>query len=175
MELVAPNVKYKESFVAAAIEFGAEDHPRTNRYKELSPQELDRGFKEFCERERSRAEGGSMPEGYVAETVLWLVEGEVYIGRVSIRHTLTQKLQQTGGHIGYDIRPSMRRRGYGREILRLALPEAKKLGLERIMITCDATNIGSKRIIESNGGVLENEVPGENLGDPSKLRYWIAL
>ena len=113
-----------------------------------------------------------MPNGYVPETRLWLIEDGKYIGSVNIRHSLTPHLLGVGGHIGYNIRPSMRNKGYGTAILRLALPYARALGLERVLLTCDETNIGSKKIIEANGGVLENKVSNP-AGGPDKLRYWI--
>jgi predicted acetyltransferase len=110
----------------------------------------------------------------VASTELWLVEGETFIGRVSLRHTLTAGLLQRGGHIGYYVRPSERHRGYGKAILTLVLQEARQMGIKKVLITCDETNIASKKIIEANGGVLEN-VAVLRKGNPATLRYWIPL
>jgi predicted acetyltransferase len=64
--------------------------------------------------------------------------------------------------------------GYGTRALALALPVAKRLGISRVLVTCDADNVGSYRIIEANGGVLENEIiiPGSSM---PKKRYWIDL
>src|SRR3989344_8456793 len=86
-----------------------------------------------------------------------------YIGRLSIRHKLNDHLLKIGGHIGYDIRPSKRSRGYGTAILRLGLPKAKELRIERALLTCNENNIASLKIIEKAGGVLESKVqnPGE--------------
>jgi predicted acetyltransferase len=77
-----------------------------------------------------------------------------------------------GGHIGYEIRPTQRKRGYGKLILRLALQEARALGIDRALLTCDCTNAASRRIIEANGGMLEDELQ-QGDGKPSKLRFWI--
>jgi predicted acetyltransferase len=77
-----------------------------------------------------------------------------------------------GGHIGYGIRPSERKKGYASLMLSLALPIAKKVGLEKVLITCDKSNLGSARTIISNGGVLENEVREE---DDIVQRYWIDI
>ncbi|WP_261664423.1 GNAT family N-acetyltransferase [Deinococcus sp. Marseille-Q6407] len=73
------------------------------------------------------------PAGFVHSEYRWLVEGKTYLGRVSLRHTLNDHLRESGGHIGYEIRPSQQRRGYGTLILRLALERARELGLERVL------------------------------------------
>ena len=84
-----------------------------------------------------------------------------FIGRVSIQHTLTDHLKE-GGHIGYYIRPSKRKLGYGKKILELSLVEARELGLRKVLVTCDNDNICSQKIIEANGGILENVVDAAN-------------
>jgi len=131
-------------------------------------------FVAVVERLNGRAKGRGLAEGYVPETVYWLVDNGEYIGGVRIRHYLTDELLKRGGHIGYSIRPSMRKKGYGTSILRLALPKAKELGIERALLTCDETNIASCRIIEKNGGALENAMPNPETGI-NKLRFWIDL
>lgn len=94
------------------------------------------------------------------------------VGMVDIRHRLNDALLQSGGHIGYSVRKSERRKGYATEMLRLALEEAGKFGIEKVLITCSRDNIGSARTIKNNGGVLENET-AEN-GRVTQ-RYWIVL
>ena len=91
---------------------------------------------------------------------------------IDIRHRLNEYLLQFGGNIGYSVRPSQRRKGYATEMLALALEECRKLGIDRALVTCDKTNIGSAKTIQKNGGVLENEVLE---GDRITQRYWIAL
>ena len=91
---------------------------------------------------------------------------------IDIRHRLNEYLLQFGGNIGYSVRPSQRRKGYATEMLALALEECRKLGLDRALVTCDKSNIGSAKTIQKNGGVLENEVLE---GDRITQRYWIAL
>ncbi|SOD64549.1 Predicted acetyltransferase [Streptomyces zhaozhouensis] len=106
------------------------------------------------------------PQGMVPSTTLWFVDGETWLGRLSIRHRLTPRLMEWGGTIGYDIRPSARNRGHGRAMLRAALPHAWGLGFDPVLVTCDAENIASRKVIEASGGVFEDK-RGE------KLRYWI--
>ena len=103
-------------------------------------------------------------------TALWLVDNGEFIGSLSLRHRLNENLLKMGGHIGYSIRPSARKRGYGTKILELALPIAKSLGIDKVLVTCDDDNTGSAKIIEKNGGVLENKVEHEG---KLKRRYWI--
>ncbi|WP_010014873.1 GNAT family N-acetyltransferase, partial [Loigolactobacillus coryniformis] len=76
-----------------------------------------------------------------------------------------------GGHIGYSVRPTQRRRGYGRQMLALVLPYAQARGLKRVLLTCATTNIGSQKVITSNGGRLADTV---NTTRPTQ-RYWINL
>ena len=114
------------------------------------------------------------PEGYVPDSVFFLLDEERnrLLGAVNIRHYLNDYLLKYGGHIGDGVRPSERRKGYATEMIRLALIECKKLGIDRVLITCNASNIGSKKSIIKNGGVLENIVDED--GVPLE-RYWIDI
>lgn len=120
----------------------------------------------------------TLPDGTqvprVPETKLWLVEGSTFIGAVHIRHQLNEQLENFGGHIGYGIRPSQRGRGYGNLILKLALKYCKdNLGLEKALLTCDEANLGSKRVIEDNGGELIDRRPHPFKKGALSLRYWV--
>lgn len=174
MELVEPSVKYKDSFIGATKEYLKDSDMRTNWYRELSMPELETRFEDFVAREISHKEGKNLEKSFVPQTELWLIDADEYIGSVSIRHRLNDHLMQIGGHIGYDVRPGKRGKGYGNKILELALSIAKEMGIERVLMTCDVTNEPSKRVIERNGGVFENEVPNPETGI-GKLRYWIDL
>ena len=102
----------------------------------------------------------------------WVVEDDTYLGAIQLRHTLNDFLLEAGGHIGYGIRPSARRRGYAAWALGAVLPEARALRLDRVLLTCDPDNTASARTIERHGGVLEDERDTE-VG--RKRRYWITL
>ena len=170
MELVLPDVKYKESYMQALKE--AETEKGDTRLKNL---EENQSFEDFVKNLHDQIKGLNLKEGFVAATTLWLIDKGEFIGRANIRHELTDHLLKYGGHIGYYIRPSKRKMGYGKKILQLALQEAKKMGFEKVLLTCDDNNIGSAKIIEANGGVLENIVEGEKEGNPPKRRYWITI
>jgi len=176
MELVLPSVEYKDSFLKALKEFRA-DHsfPHTDRwYDALDLAWAENHFDDFVSQVRGYARGERLPQGFVPQTDFWLIDEDEFIGRVSIRHRLTESLERIGGHIGYEIRPSKRGKGYGTAILRLALPHARELGLARVLLTCDETNEASKKIIEKTGGVLENTEENPATGI-AKRRYWIEL
>lgn len=101
------------------------------------------------------------------------IERDIFVGAVNIRHYLNDQLLLNGGHIGDGVRPSERRKGYATEMIRLALEECRKLGIDRVLMVCYKDNIGSAKSIINNGGVLENEIPTEN--GKIDQRYWISL
>jgi predicted acetyltransferase len=107
-------------------------------------------------------------------SVHWLVEDDEFIGEAQIRHRLNEYLIREGGHVGYGIRPSRRRQGYGRLILALALEACRRLDIRRVLVTCLEDNVASARIIEANGGALENVI-ADPAGRGPLRRYWIAL
>lgn len=99
---------------------------------------------------------------------------DCFVGAVNIRHYLNEGLRLRGGHIGDGIRPSMRRRGYATELIRLALKECRSLVTDgdKVLMVCDKDNVGSAKSILNNGGILENEIDD---GGVVKQRYWIPL
>ena len=114
-----------------------------------------------------------VPKGFVPETLYFLTDEDEtkLFGAVDIRHELNDYLLQFGGHIGYGIVPSERRKGYAKVQLALALPIAHAMGLQKVLITCADTNIGSAKTIENAGGVLENKAEEEGV---LTRRYWVS-
>ncbi len=114
-------------------------------------------------------------DGKVPDSVFFLLDEDRnrLLGAVNIRHYLNEYLLREGGHIGDGIRPSERRKGYATEMVRLALIECKKLGINKVLMTCDKDNIGSAKSILRNGGILENEFV--NSDGEIEQRYWITL
>lgn len=111
---------------------------------------------------------------HVPSTFLFAFVGSRIVGRVSVRHRLNSQQMNVGGHIGYAVLPEFRRRGYGTEILRWATRYAmNELGIDQVLVTCDVDNDASIRVIEKNGGVLENLYDDASLAKP-KRRYWIT-
>ena len=108
--------------------------------------------------------------GFVTAHIFFALDKDKIVGIINARHELNDYLLNFGGHIGYSVRKSERRKGYGKKMLNYASEFLFSLGLEKILITCDKNNIASKRTIESCGGILENEVIEETR---TTLRYWI--
>jgi predicted acetyltransferase len=106
------------------------------------------------------------PTAWVSGTYLWMVDDDEVVGRISLRHSLTPWLLEVGGHIGYAVRPTARGRGHATRALGLMLPVAAERGIAEVLVTCDEDNLGSRAVIEANGGVLEDVRGG-------KLRFWI--
>jgi predicted acetyltransferase len=169
MQIVAPSIEYKKSYLIAIDEAKVD----TGLTRLHSPIE-DELFEDFVKRLNDNAQGLQLPVGYVPSTTFWLIEDMEFIGWVQIRHNLAGGLFQRGGHIGYYIRVSKRKMGYGKKILELGLKEAKKLNLEKVSVTCDDNNLGSIKVIESNGGILEDIINLEGASTPTR-RYWIEL
>jgi predicted acetyltransferase len=130
-------------------------------------------FSRYLEVLAEQERGANLPPNHVPTTFLFAFVAMRIVGRISIRHSLNEFLERVGGHIGYVVVPKFRRLGYAITILRLSVQIAReKLGIGRILVTCDDDNIGSIRTIEKNGGILENVISGPDLDKP-KRRYWI--
>lgn len=126
-------------------------------------------MEEYKLRQRIYAGGkGLVP----ASTYFFMDASEQIIGAVNIRKYLSPELLHCGGHIGYGIRPSQRRRGYASEMLRMALLICRKCSMKQVLITCLKNNIASSRTIIKNGGILENEIFYQ---ESCIQRYWIDL
>ena len=118
----------------------------------------------------------TLPEGLVIATQFFYVRkaDNCLVGMIQIRHYFNDYLSKFGGHIGYSVKPSERRKGYATAMLKAILPYCREIGLDKILITCIDGNIGSERTILNNGGVYESTVyeAGANC---SLKRFWITL
>lgn len=173
-DLKVPTMSVRESFLGAVTEFRDEGRAGPGDESWLG-EEIHRfgqhwsspsGFAGYVAWLIDQAaEDSPRRERFVPATTLWWIQDETYLGRIAIRHRLTPGLREVGGHIGYDIRPSARGRGHATAMLRAALPVAADLGIEKALLTCDALNVASRKVIERNGGVQDDQ-RGE------KLRFW---
>lgn len=167
--LAAPSATYRASFTAALTEF-AETETDMSFERRHAAADFDAYVRDCAAWSR----GENLPDGRVAYSTFWLVRETEYLGTILVRHSITERMQRFGGHIGYIIRPSERRKGYGTLICQLGLDYARTLGLDRVLLTCADTNVASVRIIEDNGGVLQDKIMVGTRPVPTR-RYWIEL
>lgn len=135
-----------------------------------NPDEVD-----IIQESKDNRDQSKLPVNYVPSYDYFAVDNDKFIGIIHIRIRLTEKLLMYGGHIGYAVNPKYWNMGYGKRILKLGLEKYKDLIEEsKVLITCDDDNIGSYKIIEANGGKLENKVENEDNGETFLTRrYWI--
>lgn len=168
LRLVEPALSYKAAILDAVAEMQAVGE------WDISPQAFAERFDDILREIAAAKDPATAPPGVLPYEDLWLMDDEIWIGLLTLRLQLNERFLHTGGHIGYVIRPSKRRSGYGTALLRLGLAHARERGLEQVLLTCSETNIGSRKIIEANGGQLENAVVVTGQED-KQLRYWIDL
>jgi predicted acetyltransferase len=167
MELIEPSPAFVESYKAALREF--EVNGISGFWEFFGPLDDPEAY---IRRIKQYQHVAGLPIGLVPASVFWLVDSGEFIGHVSVRHCLNAALERRGGHIGYAIRPSKQRHGYGSEILKRVLPHVRALGIQKALVTCDKDNVVSRKIIEKNGGVLADEI---DVNGKVVLRCWIQL
>jgi predicted acetyltransferase len=168
MELVFPTIEHKQ----AALDYRLEHISNNESHIHGSAGFIHAESYEDWLEKVTLAQTVVPPEFVTGTTYFAIVDGRI-VGTISIRHYLNDSLIKNGGHIGYGVRPSERRKGYGVKMLALALEKCRSFGIEKALVTCDKNNIGSAKTIINNGGALENEITQE---DGNILqRYWISL
>lgn len=178
--LVVPHRRFHRSFLAAADEFVAAGEEQYAHLLDWAKDDTFAGirftreelespatFGDFVEFLRAQREPHApRPRDFVPCTELWIAEGATYLGRISLRHELTEVLFTWGGHIGYAVRPSARRQGHATAALAAMLEHCRQRRMDSVLVTCDTDNVASRRVIEVNGGVYEDSREG-------KRRYWV--
>lgn len=150
--LTVPTAAVRDSFVEAARDLRDEGW-----LPEFPVDEVAENFDDYVKSVLNEKEFWDVPI-----STLWYIDGPHYLGTAIIRHRLTADLAQHGGHIGYHVAPRHRRQGHATAMLAAAINHSRDtLGIARILITCDQSNVASRRVIESNGGVLENVLADE--------------
>jgi predicted acetyltransferase len=157
-----------------------DEQDATAAHHDLEPENFEflldrnrsREWREYVAQLEATRLGVELPPDRVPATFLVAEVAGRLVGRVSLRHQLTPFLAQVGGHVGYAVRPAFRRRGYATAILRQTVGLAARLGLDRVLVTCEDTNVASAAVIERCGGVLENTVQYGS-ANARKRRYWV--
>lgn len=171
IKLVFPTEEYKNQVLDFLQEFFD-----NNEFEIAGDAGLDniKDFDVWLEKIRADLTKGIKEKDKVSATLFLAIrkEDEKIVGIIQIRHTLNEYLLNFGGHIGDSVRPSERKKGYATEMIRLSLEECRKMNIERVLMTCDKENIASRKSIQNNGGVIENEVLKEG---KIVQRLWIEL
>ena len=169
--LVKPDLIYFEQYREMYKEWEDEEHINPWFFK--TKCETLEDFADFIQR-IDDFEHGNADKQYASQTAYFVIdENDRLIGGASLRHYLTVDGYKRGGHIGYGVRPSERRKGYATEILKLTLKESKMLRLYKVLLTALESNTGSNKVIRNCGGILENQITDAD-GDLIN-RYWIHI
>lgn len=171
-QLVHPSKKYENQAFKYIQEF-LEHNSEINGTGGLNRYD---NYDEWLQKIEKDLDIPNIPEDRVPANTYFLIRpsDDRIIGMINIRHRLNEFMLNEGGHIGYSIRPTERKKGYGTLLLSLGLQKCKELNLKEILITCDKINIASSEVIQNNNGVLENEVFSETYSQMIQ-RYWINL
>lgn len=174
VQLVRPTFDLFDSWAEAVAEFGDAHIDGSGLSAPVTPdrETLDALIEKAVLHADTSAE---LPDGLVHNDLYWIVDEREVIGFLSFRHTLNDWLREVGGHIGYAVRASRRRRGHASAALSLGLERAREIGLRRVLVTCDDDNIASARTIERAGGVLQDVTDQSARGHALLRRYWITL
>lgn len=168
MKLVEPSLEMEKEY----WEFVKEFIKQNEKFIPHAISPVGKNYREWFENNCRNSDEITCPKNLVPSKLYFLQsDSKKILGAVHVRVRLNDYLSKYGGHIGYSIAPSERKKGYGERILKLALEESYKLEIEKILITCNKKNIASSKIITANGGVLENEVY-DNEGQIIQ-RYWV--
>lgn len=171
LELIKPTIKFESEFLSLLKEYQA---AAEDPYRDILKAAWT-DFHTYIHQIEDYSQGKGLPNGYSPMTSFWLVrDGIVIVGESRLRHKLTPALEIEGGHIGYSISPSQRRKGYGTQLLSMTLEKAKELGLRCVLVTCDTDNIASARVIQKNGGRLGGGAISNKSGK-AVSHYWIDL
>jgi len=166
-------VRYDEVSEESYIDYISEWETLQEKVVPSAVRREGRLFSEMMNKWREAETDLPVSKGFVPATLYFLIDNSGRIlGGIHFRHYLNERLRQNGGHIGYGVRKSERRKGYAHKMLKLLLEEIKKSDIDKVMITCDDDNVGSAKTIESCNGILQDKVVFEN---ELTRRYWIKI
>jgi len=166
-------VRYDEVSEEKYIDYISEWETLNEKVIPSAARREGRSFSEMMIKWREDETDIPVSKGFVPATLYFLTnESGRILGGIHFRHYLNERLRQDGGHIGYGVRKSERRKGYAREMLNLLLKKIKQLKIDKVMLSCDDDNIGSAKTIESCNGIMQDKVVFEN---ELTRRYWITL
>lgn len=177
IELLEVQEKYADDiwqFRQEIFECDAEDGDQFAGCLSLDESSSAEEWITICELRKSEKTCGETGAAVPAHTYLAVRKSDDrVVGIIDLRHHINHPILGTwGGHLGYSVRPCERRKGYAKEMLRLNIQNAKTMGIEKLLVTCNVRNEASEKTILANGGVYENTIDV----DESKIkRYWIEV
>ena len=174
LQLVKPDKKYLSSVREAIAEYKSD----ASKYEISAVEKMitaeENGFATYFDDVEKNSQGVGLKPGYVPNTTYWLVDNDNYIGTFDLRHHLTPNLEQIGGHIAYQIRPSARGKGFASRGLKLCLEKAKDMGIKQVLVTCNEENAASygtmSKVMREVGGY---EAKAIKIDDVIEKRVWI--
>ncbi|MFD0588913.1 GNAT family N-acetyltransferase [Paenibacillus sp. GCM10027627] len=173
VRLVKPAAEYRQSYTAFYEDWKSTGEGIVPWVVQRDPGDFE-AYLDFLYGFDTEEKAALSENGFVPNSTYWLLDGEdQVVGAVNIRHRLNEKLLESGGHIGYGISPSHRRKGYARAQLALALNIVKEMGLKRVLLVCNKTNEASERTIRGAGGQFESMATSDD--GEELLRFWIEL
>ncbi len=174
LQLVLPDRLYLPSVREAINEYKAAPSEFEIHAVSKMIAAADNDFADYFMQVENERRGINIASGYVAHTVFWMVDGAKYIGTFDLRHELTPALEQVGGHIAYQIRPSEQRKKYVTTGLKLCLQKALEMGIDKALLTCEEANVGSYAVMHN--AMLENsgcEISSIFKNGVQNRRVWI--
>lgn len=177
IELIEPNMDYADDIWQFRQEILETDAEKEEQFAGCNALNKSTSVKEWIRicKLRKRAEtckeaGTSVPSDmYLAVRT----SDKRIVGMIDLRHHINHPVLGTwGGHCGYSVRPSERGKGYAKEMLRLNIEKAKRLGIHKLLITCSVANPASEKTILANGGVYEKMI---HVDGRQMKRYWITV
>ena len=171
IKLIKPTKEYEEQ----AKEYIQEFKDYNSEINGVGGLDKHDNYDEWLQKIEDYSKGINLGELVPASTYFAIRENDnKIIGMINIRHKLNDYLLQHGGHIGCSVRPTERKKGYATEILYLGLKKCMELELDKVLLTCDKSNIASAKTIQNNFGLLENEIKTDETNEILQ-RYWIDV
>ncbi len=173
MKLVSPNIQYEQSFLQAV-----RDHKNSDEHDGLFDAHeyawFEEHFEMLVQKYLDESAGKNLLDDRVASTQFWIVDGDTWLGRFSLRHELNETLKTYGGHLGYYLVQDARKKGVGTWAMEKVLEEARALGMKKLLVTCNPDNVGSQKLIQKFGGILQDTIESK-LNKGPLMRWWITL
>lgn len=174
IKLIKPTIEYKEQAKEMMDEARKYDANNLDIWAGYSSMQKYEHYEEWLEKLENDLDFENIKPGRVPASTYFLLrkKDNKILGIINIRYELNEYLENFGGHIGYSIRATERKKGYGKKQLELALDKCSEISINNVLITCREDNKESAKVIEACGGIYEDTRFSKEENDNFK-RYWI--